>query len=816
MIARITPGTLSGTVPAIASKSVAHRVIIAAALANGTTHVVCNTTCADIDATIRCLETLGARVERVEDGFRVHPIPKSQEHGILRALAGGTLDCGESGSTLRFMLPVACALGADATFTGARRLGERPLDPLDRELIAAGCELEGLGALPLTARGRLRPGRFELPGDVSSQFISGLLLACPLLGQPSEIRVTGRIESKPYVTLTLQALASFGVPVEVEHAFVSDTEVTCYRLDGSAYRTPGEVSVEGDWSNAAFWLCAGAMGTEPITVTGLSLSSAQGDRTVMAALSRFGARMRRGTGSATAQPDHLNAFTLSAQDVPDLVPILAAVASVAHGRTIIQDCRKPPPEGIRPPRHHGRRAHRARRAGARGRRRPPHPGRRGAFRRRGRGAQRPPHRHDGGHRRHTMHWPGRDLRRRGRGQILPALLRTLPRARRQGRAHRRVRGRYGIDIRHRHPPLDLRPIPFAGHRLLARRDPCGHPRRCRGAPALPRPPRARPRRHRHAPGEADAPEWLSGIVDGHTTGAPIAAIIHNTDTRSQDYDGLRRVPRPGHADFTARVKYGNWHDVAGGGHFSGRLTAPLCIAGGIALQALATMGIDIAAHIQSLGPEGIADEPLDELERDEAQLAALRAHDFPCISTDAAGRMRAAILAARDDLDSIGGVIECAAYGVPAGVGDPMFDGLENRIARIAFGIPAVKGVDFGSGFAAAYLTGSENNDPFRMVDGQTRPETNNAGGILGGISTGVPIVWRMAVKPTASIGREQQTRGPRRQRECRAHGPRPPRSLHRPARRARSRSSRSARLPRRAARGRPLPHPGSPKLIPR
>ncbi len=187
-------------------------------------------------------------------------------------------------------------------------------------------------------------------------------------------------------------------------------------------------------------------------------------------------------------------------------------------------------------------------------------------------------------------------------------------------------------------------------------------------------------------------------------------------------------------------------------------TRTLCIAGGIALQALATMGIDIAAHIQSLGPEGIADEPLDELERDEAQLAALRAHDFPCISTDAAGRMRAAILAARDDLDSIGGVIECAAYGVPAGVGDPMFDGLENRIARIAFGIPAVKGVDFGSGFAAAYLTGSENNDPFRMVDGQPRPETNNAGGILGGISTGMPIVWQMAVKPTASIGRPQRS----------------------------------------------------------
>lgn len=258
--------------------------------------------------------------------------------------------------------------------------------------------------------------------------------------------------------------------------------------------------------------------------------------------------------------------------------------------------------------------------------------------------------------------------------------------------------------------------------------------------------------------EADAPEILSGITDGHTDGAPIAAVISNTNTRSADYDELRRVPRPGHADFPARVKYGNWHDVAGGGHFSGRLTAPLCIAGGIALQALAQIGVEVVAHIAYLGPEGIADEPLDALELDDAQLAALRAHAFPCISTDAGEHMRRAILSARDELDSIGGVIECAAYGMPVGVGDPMFDGLENRIARIAFGIPAVKGVDFGAGFSAAYLTGSENNDPYRMVDGAVKPQTNNAGGILGGISTGMPIIWQMAVKPTPSIGSVQKS----------------------------------------------------------
>ena len=156
MLARITPSPLKGTVPAIASKSMAHRLIICAALANGETHVTCNTTCADIEATVRCLTALGARIETVEDGFQVHPTMKSIEFGLLKALAGGTLDCGESGSTLRFMLPVACALGAEATFVGQGRLGARPLSPLSDEIIAAGCDLQGLGGFPLKTSGRMR------------------------------------------------------------------------------------------------------------------------------------------------------------------------------------------------------------------------------------------------------------------------------------------------------------------------------------------------------------------------------------------------------------------------------------------------------------------------------------------------------------------------------------------------------------------------------------------------------------------------------------------------------------------------------------
>lgn len=228
--------------------------------------------------------------------------------------------------------------------------------------------------------------------------------------------------------------------------------------------------------------------------------------------------------------------------------------------------------------------------------------------------------------------------------------------------------------------------------------------------------------------EPDMPEFLCGIKDGIATGAPIAAIIRNSDTRSKDYGNLANVPRPGHADYPAEVKFGGYQDRAGGGHFSGRLTAPLCIAGGIALQLLAREGVSISARPIRIGGE--TDEE----------------------------KMKAVIAAARAEGDSVGGVIEAKVRGLPVGVGDPMFDGMENRIAQAVFGIPAVKGIEFGEGFAAAELKGSENNDPYGIVDGKVAPLTNHAGGILGGISTGAPIVFRVAFKPTPSIGKEQDS----------------------------------------------------------
>ncbi|MGI6183303.1 MAG: chorismate synthase [Candidatus Fimadaptatus sp.] len=256
--------------------------------------------------------------------------------------------------------------------------------------------------------------------------------------------------------------------------------------------------------------------------------------------------------------------------------------------------------------------------------------------------------------------------------------------------------------------------------------------------------------------ESDLPEFVSGIVDGVTCGAPLCALIRNKDTRSGDYADLRDHPRPSHADYPAYVKFGAAHDIRGGGHFSGRLTAPLCVAGGIALQMLAGRGVRVGAHLCSVGD--VQDERFDPVSVGERDFERIAANGFPVLDEMAGARMFDAIERARMDADSIGGTIECAATGLPAGLGDALFGGLEGRLSQALFGIPAVKGVEFGSGFDGARMRGSENNDPFVMQEGSVRTLTNNAGGILGGIATGMPLIMRVAIKPTPSIGRAQRS----------------------------------------------------------
>ena len=248
--------------------------------------------------------------------------------------------------------------------------------------------------------------------------------------------------------------------------------------------------------------------------------------------------------------------------------------------------------------------------------------------------------------------------------------------------------------------------------------------------------------------EEDKPEFLGGVLEGFTCGAPIAAVIHNRSTRSEDYDNLKTCPRPGHADYTAQVKYGGFQDAAGGGHFSGRLTAPLCIAGGLCKQWLEGLGIRIGAHITAIGAENAPGfDPLDPALDRVGQI-------FPTLSPESAEQFQTVIENARRAGDSVGGQIQCAITGLPAGIGEPMFGGVESRIAQIVYGIPAVKSLAFGD----PRPLGSENNDAFRIENGAVLTETNHAGGILGGITNGMPVLFQVGIKPTASIRIPQQT----------------------------------------------------------
>lgn len=256
--------------------------------------------------------------------------------------------------------------------------------------------------------------------------------------------------------------------------------------------------------------------------------------------------------------------------------------------------------------------------------------------------------------------------------------------------------------------------------------------------------------------EPDTPRVLSGLAGGVTCGAPLCAVIENADARSSDYDALRDIPRPMHADFAAAMKYRGANDVRGGGQFSGRLTAPLCFAGAVCLQILARKGVAVGARLAQI--ENERDAPLDAASVSAGMLGGLTEKDFPVLDDAAGARMKAAVERARGEGDAVGGVVECVATGLPAGIGEPIYGGLESRLSAVLFGIPAVKGVEFGAGFAAASQRASAHNDAFAVRNGRVVTETNRHGGILGGISTGMPLVFRAAFKPTPSIALPQRS----------------------------------------------------------
>lgn len=256
--------------------------------------------------------------------------------------------------------------------------------------------------------------------------------------------------------------------------------------------------------------------------------------------------------------------------------------------------------------------------------------------------------------------------------------------------------------------------------------------------------------------EKDLPKVLSGIFEGKSTGTPISCVIENTDTRSGDYRNLIDHPRPGHADYTGRIRFHGYNDPRGGGHFSGRLTAPLVFAGAMCKLFLRTKGIEIGSHIASIGQ--IMDTPFDDICIPVEQLEMLRTQQYPIINPRAQQAMLDQIDQAREAQDSLGGIIECAVIGIPAGLGSPMLCPAEGYISSLLFAVPAVKGVEFGAGFSISAMRGSEANDRMILENGVIQTETNNNGGILGGITSGMPVIVRTAIKPTPSISREQMT----------------------------------------------------------
>jgi chorismate synthase len=253
--------------------------------------------------------------------------------------------------------------------------------------------------------------------------------------------------------------------------------------------------------------------------------------------------------------------------------------------------------------------------------------------------------------------------------------------------------------------------------------------------------------------EEDIVEFLSGTFEGHTTGLPICMLVWNKEAVPSEYDIIKDLPRPGHADYTAYVKYGGFSDYRGGGRFSGRITVSFVMAGAVAKKLLRLFGVEVLAYTKAIGGIEMKETPTLEKIREETYKNPVR-----CPDSVYAEAMEKAMVEARKEGDSLGGIVECIALNVPTGVGEPVFDALDADIAKAIFAVPAVKGVEFGAGFKAAAMKGSENNDPYAIRDGKVVTLTNNAGGVLGGLSNGMPIVVRAAIKPTPSIAKKQKT----------------------------------------------------------
>ena len=706
----------------------AQRAVAAAALAEGTSEIMNYPNCDDALAAIGCAKALGAEI--------------TGTNGRLVARGKGTpggsaLNCNESGLCLRMFTPIAALSGNEITITGEGSLLHRPVGMVQQPLeeLGAKCRTNN-GMPPISVRGPIRGGKIDVDGSASSQFITGLLMALPLCKQDSELHVTN-LKSRPYVQMTLALLEKFGV--EVRHSKGLDKFV----IRGGQKYKPADYAVEGDWSAAAFLLVAGATAGK-VRVRGLDAGSLQADRAILEALKLAGAKISVETWCVAAEKSELKGFEFDATDCPDLFPPLVALACSCRGKSRIKGAL----------RLKGKESDRAAalvsefaKIGGRVSVSGDVMEIEGCLLAGGAADSHNDHRiamalaiaalnsqkgvKIGGAECVSKSYPGffEDLEELAEGgrEMDPFSFGSGFRVTVFGSSHG---PHVGVEIEG--CPEGV-PVSESDVQIwLDRRKP--------GASPL-----------ASARKEEDRVIVEGGIEGGKTTGGKIRMIVKNTDAKSKDYEKFSETPRPGHADYPSIVKYGSAQ--AGGGFFSGRMTAAFVMAGAIAKKLLEARGVQTLAFSRQIGKARAGKEIGDgEIEKNTYS-NPVRAADL-----NLADAMQKEIESAKAEGDSVGGVVECRVLGLPAGMGEPMFRSIESRISQAMFAIPAVKGIEFGAGFAAAELKGSENNDEFVAVGGKVRTKTNNAGGILGGLSTGMPIVFRVAFKPTSSIYKPQKT----------------------------------------------------------
>ena len=673
------------------------------------------------------------------------------------------MPCHESGSTLRFMIPVAAAFlsvmdasDRELVFETEGRLYDRPLDDLESCLAPHGLTITKNDTdRTIRINGTMTAGHFVIDGTVSSQYISGLLLAVPMFETTSTIEVTGIMSSIHYIGLTIEALFKYGIRIEKNgNFFLMREEDYCYR---EVTIPSDELEVEGDWSGGAFLLCLGfLMGGGSVRVKGLDINSAQGDLAIMDFFEELGLDpvVDPDGDIITSKPSRIvpkDMVTFDCKDIPDIVPYMAVLAAFYSSRTVFYNVnRLKVKESDR------------------------FTGVMKMLRSAGFTAVS----EDDGN---TMIIRGGKI---NYSSAVPLKL-TASNDHRMAMAAVLIGAGLSCDIdlddvqcisksfpgfidviNNELAPSKMQSI-YRGDVLKLRIYGQSHSKRI-GVYIEGLPDSVRLDEEytagimaRRAPGKN---KWSTSRVEADEVHfEKIRKMVHgyiiNTNTKPKDYESLLNKPRPSHADYTARFLYGDDAARSGGGIFSGRMTAPLCIAGSIAKCELEKRGIKIYSHLLQIGEasdvgyyEGFTQDEISKAQKKE----------LPVIDDEAGKLMIQVIDAARKDCDSVGGVIETVVYGMPAGIGGPLFDGIEGKIAQIIYAVPAVKGVEFGYGFESSYLRGSENNDPFEYdKDGKVVLKTNKCGGILGGISVGgdcAPIVFSTAIKPTPSIGRKQQT----------------------------------------------------------